>query len=50
MLYSNTKLRFLTEGLLLRQLQNDGDLYAYDLVILDEVCDVLVFSHYVEIM
>ena len=38
MLYSNTKLRFLTEGLLLRQLQNDTELHAYDLIILDEVC------------
>ncbi|XP_063679581.1 probable ATP-dependent RNA helicase DHX34 [Bolinopsis microptera] len=37
MLYSNTKLRFLTEGLLLRQLQNDTELHAYDLIILDEV-------------
>ena len=40
MLYSNTKLRFLTEGLLLRQLQNDTGLHAYDLVILDEVCEI----------
>eukprot|EP00116_Pleurobrachia_bachei_P006748 sb/3467010/ len=37
MLYSKTKLRFLTEGLLLRQLQNDPDLHGYDLVILDEL-------------
>ena len=37
MLYAKTKLRFLTEGLLLRQLQNDTELYAYDMIILDEV-------------
>lgn len=37
MTYAQTKLRFLTEGLLLRQLQNDPCLHAYDIVILDEV-------------
>ena len=40
---SQTKLKFVTDGVLLRELMSDPDLSKYSVVILDEVSDICIY-------
>lgn len=41
-----TKILFLTEGVLLRQIQTDPDLNQYDIIVVDEVHERHVFTDF----